>query len=46
MPTFSAWAHGTTFANWAGSPQSMHLASQNFQYFGWPYPSSTPGACS
>jgi hypothetical protein len=46
LPTFSAWAHGTTFANWYGHAQAMQLASQNFLYFGWPYPSSTPGSCS
>jgi hypothetical protein len=46
LPTFSAWAQGTTYANWSGSSQSMQLASQNFQGFGWPYPSSATGACS
>jgi hypothetical protein len=45
LPTFAAWAQGTPFANWSGSAQAMHLASQGFQYFGWPYPSSTAGAC-
>ncbi len=46
LPTFSAWARGATVSNWSGSPQAMQLASQSFQYYGWPYPSSTPGACS
>jgi hypothetical protein len=46
LPTFSAWAQGTTSANWSGHAQSMQLTTQNFQYFGWPYPSSTPGSCS
>jgi hypothetical protein len=45
LPTFSAWAQGNTSANWSGHAQSMQLATQNFQYFGWPYPSSTPGSC-
>jgi hypothetical protein len=24
----------------------MQLATQSFLYFGWAYPSSTPGSCS
>jgi hypothetical protein len=44
LPTFSAWAQGTSSANWSGAAQSMHLVSQGFQYFGWPYPAS--GACA
>jgi hypothetical protein len=46
LPTFSQWAAGDTVLNWHGSAQSMQVPGQSFQYYGWPYPSSTPGACS
>ena len=45
LPTFAAWAQGTSVTGWSGSAQAMHLAVPGFQYFGWPYPSSTSGAC-
>jgi hypothetical protein len=45
LPTFAAWVQGPSVPGWSGSAQAMHPAAQGFQYFGWPYPSSTPGAC-
>jgi hypothetical protein len=46
LPTFSQWAQGTTITNWAGRAQAMQVPGQSFNYYGWPYPSSTPGSCS
>jgi hypothetical protein len=45
LPTFSQWEQGTTVTNWHGSAQSMQVPGSSFQYYGWPYPSSTPGSC-
>ncbi len=46
LPTFAQWAQGTTVTNWHGSAQAMQVPGQAFQYYGWPYPSSTAGSCS
>jgi len=45
-PTFTQWATGKSIIGWKGQSQSMLLATQAFQYFGWPYPNSAPGSCS
>ena len=45
-PTFTQWTTGKSVVGWNGTPQAMLLATQSFQYFGWPYPNSAPGSCS
>jgi hypothetical protein len=44
-PTFSHWAHGDAVPGWKLTTNTATVATSNFQYNGWPYPSSKPGAC-
>jgi hypothetical protein len=46
LPTFGQWTAGDSVPGWTGQAQSMQVPGSNFNYYGWPYPSSTPGACA
>jgi hypothetical protein len=45
LPTFVQWTSGASLPEWSLKAQTMSLYTQAFQYYGWPYPASTPGAC-
>ncbi len=45
LPTFAQWQSGADVPGWNLKAQTMSVYQQIFQYYGWPYPSTTPGAC-
>lgn len=48
LPTFAQWSQGIATGSWNGTltgTRSAQVPSSAFQYYGWPYPSSTPGSC-
>lgn len=47
-PTLAQWSSGALVAGWTlpAEGQTMSVDTQSFQWLGWPYPSSAPGACS
>jgi hypothetical protein len=45
LPTFAQWQSGADVPGWNLKAQTMSVNQQIFQYYGWPYPSTTPGAC-
>jgi len=44
-PTFQQWSSGAKVPGWTLAANSANIASSSWQYNGWPYPSTTPGAC-
>lgn len=47
VPTFAQWTAGADVGKgWVLKAQAMQVYPQSFQYYGWPYPSTTPGYCS
>jgi hypothetical protein len=46
VPTFQQWSSGAKVPGWALAANSANVASSLWQYYGWPYPSTEPGACS
>ena len=44
-PTFPQWAHGDAVPGWKLTANTASISTTNFQYNGWPYPSTEPGAC-
>ncbi|GEM_PF-3073425 len=38
-------AHGEAVPGWQLTANTASSVSEGFQYFGWPYPSTEPGAC-
>ncbi len=44
-PTFSQWAQGAAVPGWKLTTNVATVATSNFQYNGWAYPSTEPGAC-
>jgi hypothetical protein len=45
-PTFPQWAQGAVVPGWKLTTNKAYVAASNFEYNGWPYPSTEPGACS
>jgi hypothetical protein len=46
IPTYSGWASGVPGTDWKGGARTLQPLTQSFVYYGWPYPSTTSGACS
>jgi hypothetical protein len=45
-PTFQQWSSGAKVPGWTLVAKNLaNIASSSWQYNGWPYPSTTPGAC-
>ena len=45
-PTFPQWASGAAVPGWKLTPNNKaYIWTSNFQYNGWPYPSTEAGAC-
>jgi hypothetical protein len=44
-PTFSQWAQGAAVPGWKLTTNKAYVSTSNFQYNGWPYPSTEPGTC-
>jgi hypothetical protein len=46
IPTLSQFDGGTSLKGWqAGTKSTVTPSSTSFEYLGWAYPSTTPGAC-
>jgi hypothetical protein len=45
-PTFSQWLAGASVPGWNLTKNSASVASQSFEYDGWPYPAAAQGACN
>jgi hypothetical protein len=46
VPTFDQWSHAGAVAGWKLTTNAANVASSNFQYNGWAYPSTAMGACA
>lgn len=46
LPTFPQWSNGGHVGGWNLSKNTATIASQSFEYNGWPYPAAKPGACN
>ena len=46
VPTFSQWLAGANVPGWTLAKNSASVASQYFEYDGWPYPAAAQGACN
>ena len=44
-PTFPQWASGAAVPGWNLTANKAYYWTSSFQYNGWPYPSTAPGAC-
>ena len=45
-PTFPQWLAGAPVKGWNLARNSATIASQSFEYAGWPYPATEQGACN
>ena len=45
-PTFPPVGPGAAVPGWKLTRNTAYIATSNFQYNGWAYPSTEPGACS
>ena len=47
IPNFTKWSAGTGVGGWnLTKGNTASIASQSFEYNGWPYPAAKPGACN
>ena len=46
IPTFAQWINGSSLTGWNLTKNTASVASQSFEYNGWPYPVTHPGACN
>jgi hypothetical protein len=45
IPTYAQWTHGEAVPGWKLTANTASVSTYNFQYYGWPYPSTAAGAC-